>query len=88
MTPALAAALALQGTCFLIWAVVFFRALFQVRRIAANATGRFNPGPVSFLRAAGIWMRDPAHRTARLIWLLSFAGLVAGTVLIQVAARG
>lgn len=85
MTPA-ALILVLQGLAFAAWAAFFFRALFQIRGIAARETGRFNPGPVSFLAAARVWMRDPATRVIRLGWLAAFGVMVLATVLIATQA--
>ena len=72
--------LVLQGLAFAVWAFFFFRALFQIRRIAVRETGRFNPGPVSFLSAARVWMRDPATRITRLGWIAGFAVMVLATI--------
>jgi len=74
--------LILQGLAFAAWAFFFFRALFQIRAIAARETDRFNPGPISFLSAARVWMRDPATRITRLGWLAAFGVMVLATVLI------
>ena len=78
--------LILQGLAFAAWAFFFFKALFQIRAIAANETGRFNPGPISFLSAARVWMRDPATRVTRLGWLAAFGVMVLATVLIATQA--
>ena len=71
----------LGGVIFLIWAAQLFRAMFQVRRIAADATGSINPGPFSTLSAWGIWLRDPERRRGKrvligstillILWVLS-----------------
>jgi len=74
--------LIVQGLAFAAWAFFFFRALFQIRGIAARETGRFNPGPVSFLSAASVWMRDPATRSTRLGWLAAFAVMVLATLFV------
>jgi len=78
--------LLLQGLAFAGWAFFFFRALFQIRGIAARETGRFNPGPVSFLVAARIWMRDPATRTTRMGWLVAFGVMVLASILVTTQA--
>ena len=78
--------LIVQGLAFAVWAFFFFRALFQIRGIAARETGRFNPGPVSFLAAARIWMRDPATRTTRLGWLVAFGVMVLTSILVATQA--
>lgn len=78
--------LILQGLAFAAWAFFFFKALFQIRAIAARETGRFNPGPISFVSAARVWMRDPATRTTRLGWLAAFGVMVLATVLIATQA--
>lgn len=73
--------LAVQGTAFAVWAILFFLALFQIRAIAAAETGRFNPGPFSFLSAMRVWMRDPATRATRIGWLAALAVLVLCIIL-------
>jgi hypothetical protein len=73
--------LILQGLAFAIWAFFFFRALFQIRAIAARETDSFNPGPVSVVAATRVWMRDPATRTTRLGWLAAFAVMTLATIL-------
>ena len=78
--------LILQGLAFAVWAFFFFRALFQIRGIAARETGRFNPGPVSFLAAARVWMRDPATRITRLGWLAAFGVMVLASVIVATQA--
>lgn len=86
MQTGMFALLSVQGLAFAAWAVFFFRALFQIRGIAARETGRFNPGPVSFLSAMRVWMRDPATRTTRLGWLAAFAVMVLVSVFIATQA--
>ena len=76
----------LQGVAFLIWAICSFRAFFQIRAIAAAETGSINPGPFSFLSAMRVWMRDPATRTLRIVWLVAFAAIVVNTALIATRA--
>jgi uncharacterized membrane protein len=73
--------LIIQGLAFAVWTFFFFRALFQIRAIAARETDSFNPGPVSFLAAARVWMRDPATRITRLGWLAAFAVMTLATIL-------
>jgi hypothetical protein len=80
MTQTVLILLIAQGVAFLVWAVLSFRAIFQIRAIAAGRTGQTFPGPISFLSAAGNWLRDPAHRLARILWLLSLAGIMAPSV--------
>ena len=75
-----------QGLCFALWAFLSFRALFQIRAIAAGRTGQMFPGPVSFLSAMGVWLKDPSHRAARVIWVLSFLGIMAPSVIIAISA--
>lgn len=71
-----------QGLCFTLWAYLSFRALFQIRAIAAGRSGRPFPGPISFVSATGVWLRDPAQRVARVLWVLSLVGIMAPSVLI------
>ncbi len=71
-----------QGLCFLIWAGLSFRALFQIRAIAADRTGRMWPEPVAFLSAVGPWLRNPANRGAAWLWLTALVGVIGGAALI------
>jgi len=80
--------LATQGLCFVVWAVLSFRAIFQIRAIAAGRTGRMFPGPVSFLSAMGIWLKDPARRNARILWVLSLLGVMVPSVIIALRSGG
>lgn len=73
--------LALQGVAFAVWAAVFFRALFQIRAISVAQTGSALPGPGAFLRAAGQWMKDPAHRRLRLIWVICLAVMILASAM-------
>ncbi len=76
----------LQGIAFAIWIFFFFKALFQIRAIAAAETGSIYPGPFSFLAAMRVWMRDPATRKTRIGWLAAFVVLTLCMILI--ATRG
>lgn len=78
--------LVLQGVAFLLWAGLSFRALFQIRALAAGRTGDVFPGPVSFLSAAGLWLRDPAHRDARLLWAICLLGIMAPSLWLALQA--
>ena len=73
--------LIIQILAFAIWSFFFFKALFQVRAIAARETDSFNPGPVSFVAAARVWMRDPATRITRIGWLVAFVVMTLATIL-------
>ena len=77
-----------QGLCFALWAALSFRAIFQIRAIAEGRTGQVFPGPVSFLSAMGVWMKDPLHRVARILWLLTLLGIMAPSILIALGPGG
>ncbi|MBF9032878.1 hypothetical protein HKCCE2091_01395 [Rhodobacterales bacterium HKCCE2091] len=77
MTGTQIAILAVQGVAFLVWAGVFFRALFAIRGCAAARTGRTFPGPIAFLSAGTDYLRDPATRRLRIVWIAAFAVMVA-----------
>lgn len=77
-----------QGLCFIVWAAVSFRAIFQIRGIAAGRTGQMFPGPVSFLSALGIWLKDPARRGARVLWVLFLLGVMLPSVIIALRPGG
>lgn len=77
-----------QGLCFALWAVLSFRALFRIRAIATGRTGQMFPGPVSFLSAMDVWLKDPAQRAIRLWWCLSLLGVMTPSVLIAMSAGG
>ena len=72
--------LLVQGIAFLLWAFLSFRAIFQIRAMAAAQTGQDLPGPVPFMRAAGLWLRNPAHRLARWLWLLGLLGIMLPSI--------
>lgn len=76
----------LQGICFLIWASLSFRAIFQIRAIAVGQTDRLFPSPLSFLRAAAVWLRDPANRGVQVLWGAALVAVVMPSVLIAVTA--
>jgi len=78
--------LILQGACFILWAAVSFRALFQIRAIAAGRTGQMFPGPMSFLSAMGAWIRDPQHKFARALWLAGFIGILLPSIWLAMQA--
>ena len=61
---------------FLVWAVSLFRAMFQVRRIAADRTNSINPGPFSTLAAWRVWLSDPARAGAKRLLLTSTALII------------
>lgn len=73
-------ALSVQGIAFAVWTFLSFRAIFQIRAIAASDTGQVFPGPVSFLQAMGVWLKDPAHRRIRLFWLIALICVVLPAV--------
>ena len=75
-----------QGLFFLLWAGLSFRAIFQIRSIAAGRTGQMFPGPISFLQAMTLWLKDPAQRGTRVLWLMSLAGTMAPSVWIAMQA--
>lgn len=77
-----------QALCFVLWAVLSFRALFQIRAIAAGRTGQMFPGPLSLLSALGVWLRDPARRGARILWTLSLLGIMVPSVIIALTRGG
>ncbi|MGI3185140.1 hypothetical protein [Nioella aestuarii] len=78
--------LSAQGLCFALWAMLSFRAIFQIRAIAAGHTGQMFPGPFSFLSALGAWLKDPSHRGARYLWILSLIGIMTPSVIIALRA--
>ncbi|WP_306047104.1 hypothetical protein [Nioella sp. MMSF_3534] len=77
-----------QGPCFALWAVLSFRAVFQIRAIAASRSGQMFPGPVSFLSAMGVWLKDPSHRLTRGLWTLSLLGTMAPSLVIAFETGG
>ena len=77
-----------QGLCFALWTGLSFRAVFQIRVIAASRSGQMFPGPVSFLSAMGVWLKDPAHRLTRGLWALSLLGIMAPSLVIAFGPGG
>ncbi|WP_420396650.1 hypothetical protein [Nioella sp.] len=77
-----------QGLCFALWAVLSFRAVFQICAIAAGRSGQMFPGPVSFLSALGVWLKDPSHRLTQGLWTLSFFGIMAPSLVIAIGPSG
>ena len=58
-----------EGAVFALWAFLMFRALFRLRARLARETGAMFPGPVSTLRAFGLWLRTPEFRAERRLLL-------------------
>lgn len=77
-----------QGVCFALWTALSFRAVFQIRAIAASHSGQMFPGPVSFMSAMGVWLKDPSHRLTRGLWALSLLGIMAPSLVIAFEAGG
>jgi len=88
MDQTVALLLSIQSVCFALWAVLSYRALFQIRAIAAGRSGQVFPGPVTFLSAMGVWLNDPAHRTVRILWLLALVGTMAPSIWIALTSDG
>ena len=57
--------LAGMGVLFLIWAVLMFVTLFQLRRRAVARTRNAMPGPITALGEWRIWLTAPEDQTAR-----------------------
>lgn len=77
-----------QGLCIVVWAALSFRAIFRIRAIAAGRTGQRFPGPVSFKSAMGVWVKEPARRNARVLWVLSLLGVMVPSVIISLRPGG
>lgn len=72
--------LAVMGVLFLLWTVLMFRTLFQLRQRTVARTGQSFPGPITTLKEWRIWLTAPGDRTSRrwlgattlalLIWII------------------
>lgn len=73
--------LAGMGVLFLIWAVLMFVTLFQLRRRAVARTQNAMPGPITALKEWRIWLTSPEDKAARLrlgaVTLAMFAWIFA-----------
>ncbi len=76
--------LILQGVVFLVWAVLAFATLFQLRKRAADRTGHMFPGPIAFITEMQFWLADPDHARLRWALLLMTVLLLALSVLFAV----
>lgn len=88
MDSSLVLVLIVQGLCFALWAALSFRALFQIRAIAAGRTGQMFPGPVSFLSAMGVWLSDPDHWVTRGLWVMALLGVMGPSIFLALRHGG
>jgi hypothetical protein len=69
--------LAVQAGLFLVWGIMAFRILFQLRRRASDMTGKPFPGLPSVIEATREWLDDPETRSGRLRFFALTAALFA-----------
>jgi len=76
--------LAVQAILFLVWGSLAFRILFQLRRRAADMTGKPFPGPAGMIEATREWLDDPESRSGRTRFFALTATLFATSALFAV----
>ena len=87
MSGAMIIRMVLMGLVFLVWAVLMFRTLFELRRRAAEETGQMISGPGQFLHQIGIWLRAPEDKPQRgLLGFFTFAMIVM--ILVEAISAG